>query len=217
MNETPDRLPATCPSCSPTAETVHEVLSDGGGSLTVRCTDCTHVHKIHPEPEREITLDVVVSQDGDSFTANVSTPADETVAVGDEFLLETEEMLARVRVTSVELDEQRRVESAPAEAVATVWTRDVDNVSVNVTIHPQDGSREDSRSTTVYVPGDYEFSVDAVETLGDEEFTIDAVVVRDDASGYDRERYEMEGDTVFAKDVTRIYAFDETTTAWSAW
>ncbi len=217
MTETQDRLATACPSCSPDLETVHEVLSPGGGSLTVRCTECSHVHKVQPEPEREVTLDVVVSQDGESFTANVTTPADETVETGDEFLLETEDVLATVRVTSIEIGEMKRAESAPAEEIKTVWTREVDNVSVNITIHPQDGRHDDSRSITAYVPGDYEFVVGETDSFGDDEFEIDALVVRGDAEGYFRDRYEEPGDTVFAKDLKRVYAYDETSRAWSAW
>ncbi|MDQ2050949.1 HVO_0476 family zinc finger protein [Natronolimnohabitans sp. A-GB9] len=219
MNDIPDRIPTPCPSCSPDLETVHEVLTttEGGGTLTVRCSECGHVHKVQPEQEREVTLDVVVSQGGESFTANVTTPEDETIEVGDEFILETEEVLSTVRVTSVELDGQKRREKADAADVETVWTREVDNVAVNVTVHPQDGSRNDSHSITVHVPGDYEFEVGEIEEFGDDEFEIDAFVVRDDADGYDRDRYEMEGDTVLAKDTKRVYAYDQQTSAWSAW
>ena len=217
MNDVPDRIPTPCPACSQGAETVHEVLSPGGGSHTVRCGDCGHVHKIQPTADPEVTLDVVVSQDDESFATTVTTPADETITHGDEFILETAEMLATVRVTSLELDGQRRVEHAVAEDVETVWTREVDNVSVNVTIHPQDGSNDESRSTTAYLPGDYELTVDTVETFNDDECTIDAIVVRGDASGYDRDRFEMAGDTVLAKDAKRVYAYDESSTAWSAW
>ena len=217
MSETPDRLPTPCPACSPDLETVHEVLSSGGGSLTVRCSECGHVHKVQPEPEREVTLDVIVSQDGESFTANVTTPEGERIETGDEFLLETEDVLATVRVTSIELEDSRRVEEADVEDVATVWTREVDNVGLDVTIHPQDGRREDSHSVTIYVPGDYEVEVGAVEEAGDEEFEIDAFVIRGDATGYNRDRYEEPGDMAFAKDVKRVYAYDQTTTAWSAW
>ncbi len=217
MNDIPDRVPTPCPSCSPDLETVHEVLTEGGGALTVRCSECAHVHKIQPERTREVTIDVVVSQDDESFTANTTTPEDETIEVGDEFILETEEVLSTVRVTSLELEEHKRTEKAAAEDVETVWTREVDNVGVNVTIHPQDGSRDDSRSITVYVPGDFEFEVGEVEEFGDDEFEIDAIVVRKDASGYRRDRFEERGDSVFAKDAKRVYAYDETSSAWSAW
>ncbi|MFP8954654.1 HVO_0476 family zinc finger protein [Natrialbaceae archaeon A-arb3/5] len=219
MSDIPDRVPTPCPSCSPDLETVHEVLtaSEGGGTVTVRCSECGHVHKVQPEQQREVTLDVIVSQGGESFAANVTTPEDETIEVGDEFILETDEVLSTVRVTDVELDGQKRRDEAEADEIETVWTREVDNVSVNVTVHPQDGSREDSRSITVHVPGDYEFEVGAVESFGDDEFEIDAFVVRNTAQSFDRDRYEMEGDSVLAKDTKRVYAYDETTSAWSAW
>ncbi len=217
MTDIPDRIPTTCPSCSPDLETVHEVLSAGGGNLTVRCGECGHVHKIQPPQTREMTLDVVVSQDGESFSANVTTPAEETIETGDEFLLETEEVLATVRVTSLEVGEQRRTDRATAEEVETVWTREIDNVSVDVTIHPQDGRRENSRSITVYVPGDHEFTVGEIETFGDDEFEIDGIAIRNDADGYRKDKFDHDGDMVFAKDIKRIYAWDETSTAWSAW
>ncbi|WP_137288049.1 HVO_0476 family zinc finger protein [Natronorubrum halophilum] len=219
MTDIPDRVPTPCPSCSPDLETVHEVLTvtEGGGTVTVRCSDCGHVHKIQPEQEREVTLDVVVSQEGESFTANVTTPEGETIETGDEFILETDEVLSTVRVTSLELDGQKRREAAVVDDIETVWTREVDNVAVNVTVHPQDGSRNDSRSITVHVPGDYEFEVGTTEEFGDDEFEIDAFVVRKDASGYHRDRYEEGGDTVLAKDVKRVYAYDEQSSAWSAW
>ncbi len=215
----PDRVPTPCPSCSPDLETVHEVLTvtEGGGTFTVRCSECGHVHKVTPDRTREVTIDVVVSQDGESFTANVTMPEDETIELGEEFILETEEVLSTVRVTSLELSGQRRVEAAGAADIETIWSREVDNVAVNVTVHPQDGSRDDSRSITVYVPGDYEFEVGSVESFGDDEFEIDAFVVRSDATGYDRDRYEIEGDAVLAKDTKRVYAYDETSSAWSAW
>ncbi|WP_226482441.1 HVO_0476 family zinc finger protein [Natrinema amylolyticum] len=217
MSDIPERVPTVCPSCSPDLETVHEVLTEGGGTLTVRCSECSHVHKVQPESKPEVTLDVVVSQGGESFTANVTTAEDETVEVGDEFILETEEVLSTVRVTSVELDGQKRVDESTADEIETVWTREVDNVGVNVTVHPQDGSRDDSRSITVHVPGDYEFEVGAVESFGDDEFEIDAFVVRKDADGYRRDRFEEGGDTAFAKDIKRVYAYDEQSSAWSAW
>ncbi len=69
-----ERVPLSCPTCSPDEPTVHEVLKPGGHS-TVRCTECSHVHK-EKVPDDETAAKVVVSQDGDSFTAEVDVPAD---------------------------------------------------------------------------------------------------------------------------------------------
>jgi uncharacterized Zn finger protein len=54
-------------------------------------------------------------------------------------------------------------------------------------------------------------------TFGDEEFTVEGIVVRDDAERYDRQQFDYTGDSALAKDIKRVYARDEQTTAWSAW
>ena len=216
MNESAERVAAACPACTPDGEAVHEVLRLGG-QATVRCTECGHVHKTVIEREREVTRDVIVSQGGESYSTRVDVPAEETLTEGDEFIVETPEAIQQVRITSLDLGGDRRVESATAEDASTVWTRVVDNVSVNVTVHPGDGREGESRSLTLHVPGDYEFTVGETESFGDEEFSIEGVHVRGDAPEYRFDKLDHEGDTVFAKDAKRVYGRDETTSAWSAW
>ncbi|WP_137283936.1 HVO_0476 family zinc finger protein [Halorussus salinisoli] len=217
MSETAERVAVTCPSCSPDVETVHEVLKDGSGQVTVRCTECSHVHKTKIEQEEEVERDVVVSQDGDSFTATADAPPQETVAVGEEFVLETPEAIMVVRITDLQLGDEARTDEAKVEEVETFWTRAVDNVRVNVTINPTDGRRDDSRSVKIDVPGDDEFEVGETYEFGDEEFTVKSIALRDDAVGYDFNPLGEEGDTAVAKDVKRLYGDDETSSAWSAW
>ncbi len=215
MTDTAQRVALACPACSPGLETVHEVLSPGG-QATVRCSECGHVHKAALPEERTVTREVVVSQDGESFPASAEVPAGETLAVGEEFLLETEEAILSVRITSLELGEGR-AEAAPARDVRTIWTRAVGNVSVSVTAHPKGGGADETRGFDLQVPGDYEFVVDETDQLGGEEFTVEGILVRDDARGYDFEKLDHDGDRVLAKDCKRVYVRDESTSAWSAW
>ncbi|WP_254273166.1 HVO_0476 family zinc finger protein [Haloarcula marina] len=210
-----ERIALPCPACSPDVETVHEVLKPGG-HVTVRCTDCDHVHKEQIPEDTTLERDVVVSQDGDSFSAKVDVPEEETLAVGEEFLLETEEAIMTVRITSLETAEGREDE-ASAEAVQTIWSRAVGNVAVNVTMHPKNGRHDETESFKLQVPGDYEFVVGETDTFGDEEFTVEGIHVRDDAHGYEHEKMDFDGDMAFAKDINRLYVRDETSTAWSAW
>jgi uncharacterized Zn finger protein len=211
-----DRVALACPSCADPEPTVHEVLKPGG-QVTVRCTECGHVHKVRYDPPREVAVDVVVSQDDESLSTTVETPAAESVAVGDEFVVDTPEAIMQVRITSIQVDADRRVEEAPVEDVETLWTRAVDNVRVNVTVHPNDGRNDGSRSITVSVPGDHEFVVGETAAFADEEFEIAGVQIRDDAPDYRFEKLDHEGDSAFAKDVKRVYARDVTSAAWSAW
>ena len=58
MTETAERAAVACPSCSPDLETVHEVLTTGGGRATVRCTECGHTHKRQLATPTEYERDV---------------------------------------------------------------------------------------------------------------------------------------------------------------
>ncbi|MFW5938861.1 MAG: HVO_0476 family zinc finger protein [Halolamina sp.] len=219
MSDSAERLPLPCPSCSPTEQTVHEVLSTGG-QTTVRCTECGHVHKEQIETPDEVTVDVVVSQDGDSYKTTLDAVADETIEAGDEFVVETEEAIQQVEVTSIEIAPERRTEHADMEEVETVWSRVVDNVGVNVTIHPKEGDSrsEQSRSTKAFLPGDYEFVVGESYEFGDDEFAVESIQLRDAvADDYRHKKLDHEGDLAFAKDVKRVFGRDTTTSAWSAW
>ena len=212
-----DTLALSCPACSPHDDTVHEVLKPGG-TATVRCNDCEHVHKETIESTAAVEKRVIVSQGGESISTHIDVDPEETVAVGDEFVVDTPEAIFQARVTSLEQqDGDARPESAVADDLEAIWTRAIDNVSVNVTLHPNDDSRDDSRSLTINVPGDYELSVGATESFGDDEFTLTGLLVRDDAEGYRFDQFDEDGDMVYAKDCKRVYGVDEQTTAWSAW
>jgi uncharacterized Zn finger protein len=215
MNETAERVALVCPACPPDEPTVHEVLNPRG-TATVRCTECSHVHKTELPEEETVTRAVVISQDGESFTASVEVPAAETLAVGEEFLVETDEAIMTVRITSLETGDGRTEESEAA-AVETVWTRAVGNVSVRVTAHPKSGEHDETRGLKLHVPGDYEFVVGETDDLGEEEFTVEGIYLREDARGYDHEKLDYDGDRAVAKDIQRLYVRDEATSAWSAW
>jgi len=217
MSDQSERVGAACPSCSPTAHTAHELLTTGGGRATIRCEECSHVHKEQLPDDDTVERTVIVSQDGESQTAAVSIDPEEQLETGEEFVLETDEAIMEVRITDLELGAQQRREEATAEAVETIWTRAVDNVSVNVTINPTDGSGE-SRSVSIYLPGDHKLRVGDTESQGEEEFSIVALGVREEASGYNFETLDHDGDVAFARDVKRVYATDEgASRAWSAW
>jgi uncharacterized Zn finger protein len=212
------RVAVRCPSCSPSDETAHEVLNRGG-QATVRCSECSHVHKTTIEEESRVDRRVIVSQDDESTEARVEVPPDEELSTGDEFLVETDEAILTARITSIETTEGARVDEANADEVKTLWTRAVGNVAVNLTLHPKDGGHDETRSVKIQVPGDEKFTVGRTHEYGGEEFTVERLLVRDDATDYYREGYDHGGDVAFAKDLKRVYARDENSTqrAWSAW
>ena len=214
MSEQRERIGTTCPSCSPDAPVVHEVLNPGG-QATVRCGECSHVHKTRIEEPKTVACDVIVSQEGESFSSATDVPVGERLAVGEEFVLDTPEALLTVRITSLEV-QGGRTDEATVEDIETVWTRVVGNVAVDVTLNPSGGGDE-TRGIELRVPGDYEFTVGEREDLADETFTVKGIHLRSDAEGYGFDRLDHEGDMAFAKDVNRVYADDESSSAWSVW
>lgn len=216
MTETGARIAVVCPACSPAVETVHEVLADGDPA-TVRCRDCEHVHKTHIPTEQTNPISVIVSHAGESLRTTVDVPETEVLAVGEEFVVDTPDAVHQVRITSLELDGDRRRDRAPADSIETIWTRVVDNVAVNVTVHPADGRRDQSRSETLYVPGDYVFVVGNDEDIDGTAFRVTGINVTDDAGDYPRATVRREGDRVPAKDVKRLYGEVTRADAWSAW
>jgi uncharacterized Zn finger protein len=212
MSET-SRVPASCPACGD--ETVHELLKPGGHA-TVRCTECDHTHKTELTEPETTEVDVIVSQEGESWPTTFETEPDETISVGDEFVVETTEAIQQVRVTAIERGENR-IEEATAADADTVWTRAVDNVGVDVTVHPNDGTRTDNHSLKVYLPGDYEFTVGTEESFADERIEVVGIHVRDAATGYPFDKADVDGQSVFAKDVKRLFGRDQVTSAWSGW
>jgi uncharacterized Zn finger protein len=215
MNGTSDRVTIPCPACSPDLDTVHDVLSPGG-TTTVRCGECGHTHKVDLTPDPTVDLDVVVSQSGESFSARTEAPAEESLAVGEEFVLETDAAILVVRITDLELPGDRRTDRAPADEVTTVWTRAVGNVELDVTVHPADGAREETESLELQVPGDEEYVVGETIDLGEKAATIEGLYLRSDAKGYDHDKLDHDRDTAPAKDIERVYA-RATKAPWSVW
>ncbi|MDY6764956.1 MAG: HVO_0476 family zinc finger protein [Halobacteria archaeon] len=184
-----------CPSCG---RTPHRILKRNG-QATVKCTECGHVHKVKVHEPEQVERRVIVSQGEESFSTRVPVDSDEHIEVGDEFVLESDEGIFGVEVTSLEIsteDDPKRVESTTGEEVDTVWTRVVDNVVVDVTLH---GSKGESRGVEVHVPGDYRFVVGEREELDGYEFEVTAFITRDG------NRFRVEGDDVLAKNAKRIY------------
>lgn len=206
MTERGDRVPTVCPGCSPDHETVHEVISTGGG-ITVRCRNCQHVHTttIDSQPATR-QVRTIVSQDDESIRATIEVPTDALFEVGQEFIVESDEAIYSVRLMSIEDHDGNRHDQLPATETMTLWTRDIGNVSVPVTMHPPEGSNESTRSLRLRVPGDDTFTVGETMSVGGEEVRIHGihprdVAVEDDGGG----TIDSSGVSVQAKDIDRLY------------
>ena len=211
-----DQVAAVCPACATGFEGPHELLKPAT-QATVKCLECDHVHKVTIDTSTDETVRVIVSVGDESVRTATEVPRGEQLAVGEEFVVEADDTILGVRITSLELPDGSRCERAPGKEVQTIWTRGVDNVALDVTIHAAGGDRDGTRSQTFYLPGDEAFEVGKTVSLGEMELRIEGMVVTEDSHGYPRRNIDQSGTTVPAKDIDRLYAReqrDEWSTAW---
>ncbi|WP_010476915.1 HVO_0476 family zinc finger protein [Thermococcus zilligii] len=155
---------SVCPECG--SENV-EVIRERGRELTLRCNECNNVW--HVTLPRLVKVPLVVSKHEVSFKTFAELPEGEEISVGD--IVETEE--DEVRITGIELEENRRVNRARVGEVKTLWGESLTYPKViKVSIYLPGGMTQSFR---VMVPRDEEFAVGEVVEVGGYTFKIEKI------------------------------------------
>ena len=179
-----------CPTCG--ADTDHTLIKSGQENL-VRCEECETVHSVQVERERLVNLKVIVSSDRESEPYFIKFPAKDVLNVGDELLVDDPARdVVMTQISSLETD--RRVQSAPAGSVKTVWARATDQVPVKISVY-RNGK---TRSIKISTSGDEIFNVgDARKEQG---LRFEIVKIKLRSEGF--------ADGAAAKDIQRIWGRD---------
>ena len=176
-----------CPTCG--LDTDHALIKSGQENL-VRCEECQTVHSVQTERQRLVSLKVIVSSEQQSQPYFIHIPAKEILQVGDELLVDDPARdVVMAQITSLETD--RRVESAPAASVRTVWARATDQVAVKISIYRSGRSRP----IKISVPGDELFTVG--EARSDKGSRYEIVKIKLRGEGF--------ADAAEAKNIQRIW------------
>lgn len=176
-----------CPSCG---EDTDHVLIKLGQEKLVRCEECELVHSVQKERERLITLKVIVNKDDRSQPYFINIPAREVLRVGDELLVDDGSRdVVMTEITSLETD--RRVESAQAETVKTVWARETDEVLLKLSVY-RNGR---TNSFKITVPGDEVIEIGEIREI--EHFVFKVVKIKLRGEGF--------ADLAKAKDILRVW------------
>jgi len=176
-----------CPSCG--NDTDHTLIKSGQENL-VRCDDCGTVHSIEVRRERLVNLKVIVNKDDRSLPYFITIPAMEVLNVGDELLVDDPSKdVVMTEISSLETD--RRVSSAPAGEVRTVWARATDEVPLRITVFR--GGK--SHSLKITVPGDQVLEVGERRNAGRFQFIIVKIKLRKEGFAEAAE----------AKDIVRVW------------
>lgn len=184
----------SCPTCK--SEEEHDVLSEGR-DLLVKCSVCGNVHRVPvPQEPEPILVKTIVSSGNESRTCSVELLPDDPCETGDPLVAECGEDAVGVEITSIE-SRGKRVTSARAGDVETLWTRVIERVVVKISVH--DGRR----TIPLYVTCDGEdpFTVNEIYTMNKMRFRISHIKLRDGPI------LRKEGWKTVAFKITRIYAY----------
>jgi len=187
-----EHIETVCPSCSPDIPIIHIVLK-GTKDVILQCEKCRSVHK--EKKQGKVPVRVIIStRDKSVHTKAMLTGV---IAKGDELVIDNEETGEAVlaQVTSIEVGD-KRMDSARAEEIKTIWARGIEEVIVKVAV----SHRETTESIAMRVPGDREFIIGEKIEVNNRKLKIIRIKLRD--SGFKSRK----GVSIKAKDITRIYA-----------
>jgi len=185
-----------CPSCGEDAD--QEILSESR-DLLVKCSLCGHVwHTEKQKIPKPVFVKAIVSREGESRICQVEFFPDDVCSVGERLVAECGEDVAGVEVASIESG-PKRVEKALARDITALWTREIEDVVVRVSIH--DGWK--TIPVTISCDGETPFIVGEVYQAGKKRFKIAHIKLRDGAV------LRKEGWKSVASRIKRIYGYPE--------
>jgi len=189
-------IQAQCPNCSPHEPVPHDILKEKPDIL-IKCTLCDAIHPYYSEKKVKTNIRVVISAGDNSTKSTIVQDCDEIISVDDEFIVESgpEGDASFVLVTSIESGD-KRVNSARADEIDTIWTRYTDTVTTKISIT----RGWQTESIEMEVPGEREFTVGEMLSSGSNKFVIKKVKVRDGKF------LKRNGECVMAKYIKRIFA-----------
>jgi len=153
-----------CPECG--SDDV-EIIKERGRELTLRCNECGNVW--HVTLPKLVKVPLIVSKHERSFKTFAELPEGEEIKVGD--IVETEE--DEVRITGIELEENRRVEKARIGEIKALWGESLTYPKViKVSIYLPKGI---TQAFKVKVPRNEEFVVGEVLEVGGYTFRVEKI------------------------------------------
>ncbi|MCD4845205.1 MAG: hypothetical protein K8R25_12035 [Methanosarcinales archaeon] len=184
-----------CAQCSPDEMVPHTILKEGTEPL-IKCKQCGAIHQYRIPKTKSVDIRIVVSTGDHSSTHRLSLDSDKIVSIDDEFMVEDElhDQANFVLVTSIESGD-KRVDSAKADEILTLWARSTDKVIAKISITR--GWQTDT--IDLQVPGDREFSVGETISRGPDVFRIKKIKIRNGRFT------ENEGEPIKAKYIKRIF------------
>ncbi len=192
--ELPGSYYLECPVCG--KETLHKILKGEVGTKgeevtidgVIQCNECGNTRHKTIRENSAIDVPVIVSWQDSSYKEQLSLYPEEWVHKGDDLLIDGK----RVKVTSLEGEGNRRKNSAKAEDIVTIWTREHEKELVKVSIH----KGRSSTSKTLEAAPEEEFFIGDMLDVGKYKTVIHRINTKDGTIKRGKAK---------AEDITRIY------------
>ena len=172
MKEVPDEVYFECPDCDDT--TVHEVLKGRMGKnsmdATIKCEDCGLIRTTSINFPKEIEVKMIISDGAESISTTLKLEDDDLLKVGDEFNTDDGNL---VRISGLELAQSKRVKSARATEIKTIWAIEFDVIDVKVSINDD----RKTYSRTVPSSPDDEFVIGSIISFEDMDCLVHSIKV----------------------------------------
>jgi len=191
MKEVPDEIYFECPDCDDI--TTHDVLKGrmGKNSLdaTIKCQDCGLIRTTTIQFPKEMEVKVVISDGAESVSTSMVLEDDDLLKVGDEFHTDEGNL---VKISAIELPQGKRVKTARATEITTIWAIYFETIDVKVSIN------DDRKTYSKSVPSspDDEFTIGTILSFDDMDCMIHSIKIQ----GRMLRRGSAE-----ARNITRIY------------
>ncbi len=126
------RWPA-CPECfSEDIEVLHEQNPEAASThATLKCQDCQRVFRDVIEEPKELEVRCVISDGAESQATMIPLTTGDRIRVDDEIYGAGQRLL----VTAIEVEGDRRVQTAPIEDIKTLWCKNFETVTLDVAVN----------------------------------------------------------------------------------
>ncbi len=196
VKDLPSAIYVNCPKCN--EETIHHILK---GKLSkkrsketldciVECNKCSLVHQAFIQTPKTILVPIIVSMMGESTQNTIELNSNDVLEVGDEVILDN----TNLKITSLETQEDKRVEKTKTRNVRTIWAKEYDKVRVKISVN-KGGT---TLTHDIWAVPDEEFFIGDILNLGKIKTVIHRIKTRE-------KLLKLDGAMATAREIVRVY------------
>lgn len=161
-----------------------------------KCMECGAIRVGDIQRAKPLKVKIIISELDKSRCSYIELKPEEMIKIGEELAVEEQNEVEAVQITAIEKKSGERVKHAIASEIACLWGRAIGEIEVKIAIQ----DKGVTRSVSIKVPGDREFTVGERTKIAGEEIEITAIKIRKG------KMIKREGNAALAKNIKRIFS-----------